>query len=166
MATLALPTSNAVESNPSNRHASELPTRPGPNAGPRLAFDVCQDYYVEARETLVGKINITKIDSPINKIPWKPQVRPRLTDYCADYARAGRAALAAPHLSSRLIMFSVYYLGLAPYEKAREHLGICEMTWVNWSEEIRNLVGRELLDRRIFPPSRYMRPGPLSKSNR
>lgn len=134
--------------------------------GPRFAFDVCQDYYVEARETLIGKINITKIDSPINKQPWKPQVRPRSTDYCADYERAGRVALADPHLASRLIMFLVYHISLAPYERARGHLGVSEMTWVNWSEEIRDLVGRELLNRGMFPPSRYMQPNPLRKFER
>lgn len=155
MATPAAASPNRVSSD--STYLAQPVSRPARKAGPRLAFDVCRDYYVEARENLDGKINITKIDSPINKQPWKPQLRPRLADYCADYALAGRVALADPHLSSRLIMFLVYHVGLAPYELARQHLGISEMTWVSWSEEIRDIVGRELLDRSIFPPWRYMR---------
>jgi hypothetical protein len=54
-----------------------------------------------------------------------------------------------------MVMFRLYYLGLAPYEKARHFLGLSEQSWVNWSEEVRRRVGKELLRRGMFPPRKY-----------
>src|SRR2546425_6401281 len=45
----------------------------------------------------------------------------------------------------RSILFRVYYLGGAEYHTARKHLGISELTWADWADEIRDRVGRELL---------------------
>ena len=59
--------------------------------------------------------------------------------------------------ASRMVMFRVYYLGGAEYHAARRHLGINELTWADWAEEIRRLVGRELTRSGVFPPSRYFR---------
>ena len=56
---------------------------------------------------------------------------------------------------SRMAMFRVYYLGGAEYHAARRHLGISELTWADWADEIRRLVGRELTRSGVFPPSRY-----------
>jgi hypothetical protein len=58
---------------------------------------------------------------------------------------------------SRMAMFRVYYLGGADYHAARRHLGISEITWADWTEEIRRLVGRELTRTGVFPPSKYFR---------
>lgn len=71
-----------------------------------------------------------------------------------------RQAEACPTLAlraSRMAMFRVYYLGGADYAAARRHLGISELTWADWSEEIRRLVGRELTRSGVFPPSKYFR---------
>jgi hypothetical protein len=57
--------------------------------------------------------------------------------------------------ASRMAMFRVYYLGGAEYHAARRHLGISELTWADWADEIRRLVGRELTRSGVFPPSRY-----------
>ena len=73
--------------------------------------------------------------------------------------RAGQAALDGPEWASRLVMFRVYYLGLAPYDNARHFLGLSERSWVNWSEEIRRRCGAELLRRGMFPPRKYFRSG-------
>jgi hypothetical protein len=54
-------------------------------------------------------------------------------------------------------MFRVYYLGGAEYQAARRHLGISELTWADWAEEIRRRVGGELTRAGIFPPSKYFR---------
>jgi hypothetical protein len=54
-----------------------------------------------------------------------------------------------------MAMFRVYYLGGAEYHAARRHLGISELTWADWADEIRRLVGRELTRSGVFPPSRY-----------
>jgi len=56
-----------------------------------------------------------------------------------------------------MAMFRVYYLGGAEYQAARRHLGISELTWADWAEEIRRLVGRELTRAGVFPPSKYFR---------
>ena len=52
-------------------------------------------------------------------------------------------------------MFRVYYLGGAEYQAARRHLGISELTWADWAEEIRGRVGKELASVGVFPPSKY-----------
>jgi hypothetical protein len=57
--------------------------------------------------------------------------------------------------ASRMAMFRVYYLGGAEYHAARRHLGISELTWADWAEEIRTRVGRELTIAGVFPPSKY-----------
>jgi hypothetical protein len=59
--------------------------------------------------------------------------------------------------ASLLVMFRVFYLGGAEYVSARRHLGISEITWGDWSEEIRVAVGRELMRAGVFPPARYFR---------
>lgn len=59
--------------------------------------------------------------------------------------------------ASRMAMFRVYYLGGADYQAARRHLGISELTWQDWAEEIRRDVGRELTRAGVFPPSKYFR---------
>ena len=62
-----------------------------------------------------------------------------------------------PFRASRMAMFRVYYLGGADYQAARRHLGISELTWADWAEEIRRDVGRELTRAGVFPPSKYFR---------
>ncbi|HTC64362.1 MAG TPA: hypothetical protein VK709_16095 [Candidatus Saccharimonadales bacterium] len=59
--------------------------------------------------------------------------------------------------ASLLVMFRVYYLGGAEYQSARRHMGISEITWGDWSEEIRGAVGGELMRAAVFPPARYFR---------
>ena len=71
--------------------------------------------------------------------------------------RAGVSALQTFPRASRLILFRMYYLGGAEYHAARNTLGISERTWADWADEIRDLVGRELLRRGMFPPARYFR---------
>ena len=56
-----------------------------------------------------------------------------------------------------MAMFRVYYLGDADYQAARRHLGISELTWQDWADEIRRDVGRELTRAGVFPPSKYFR---------
>jgi len=68
-----------------------------------------------------------------------------------------RQAEACPTGASRMVMFRVYYLGGAEYQAARRHLGISEITWADWAEEIRTRVGQELTRAGVFPPSRYFR---------
>jgi hypothetical protein len=60
-----------------------------------------------------------------------------------------------PLRASRMVMFRVFYLGGAEYAAARRHLGISELTWADWADEIRARVGRELASAGVFPPSKY-----------
>jgi hypothetical protein len=138
-----------------------------------FAFDVCHDVYLAAREAIDTKIPTLNAESS-GKYQWRPDRMPRLAEYVCDFARAGERALGfnsfagkskgrqaetCPTLfrASRMAMFRVYYLGGADYQAARRHLGISELTWADWAEEIRKSVGRELTRAGVFPPSKYFR---------
>src|ERR1700674_82581 len=119
---------------------------------PELAFDVCWEVYRGAREVLKTKRGISALNwKDTGKYLWRPDFRPRLTEWVADFALPGQAALDRPDWASRMVMFRLHYLGLAPYEI----LGLSEQSWVNWLEEIRHRCGKELLRRGLFPPRRY-----------
>src|SRR5262249_6199505 len=79
----------------------------------------------------------------------------RLTEWVTDFTLAGKAALEGPRNASRTALWRVYYLGLAPYDKARQFLGISGHTWVNWTDEIRRRCGAELIRREMFPPRKF-----------
>jgi hypothetical protein len=162
-----------------------------------FAFDICHEVYRAAREVLDNKIATLNMESS-GKYVWHPDRLPQLTEYVADFARAGERALegrgirtaavvrvspshtmlrtsasqtslrtgpshtprrASPShtalRASRMAMFRVFYLGGAEYHAARRHMGISELTWADWADEIRTRVGRELLRARMFPPSKY-----------
>ena len=121
-----------------------------------FAFDVCHDVYRAAREVIDTKIPTLNLESS-GKYMWHPDRMPRLGEYVCDFARAGERALGDPGQvrASRMAMFRVYYLGGADYHAARRHLGISELTWADWAEEIRSRVGRELTRAGVFPPSKY-----------
>jgi hypothetical protein len=123
---------------------------------PELAFDVCWEVYRGAREVLEAKRGISALKpEDCGKYLWRPDFRPRLNEWVADFALAGQAALDGPERASRMVMFRLYYLGLAPYERARHFLGLSERAWVDWSEDVRQRCGRELLRRGMFPPRKY-----------
>jgi hypothetical protein len=123
---------------------------------PELAFDVCWEVYRGAREVLETKRGISAFKlEKAGKFLWRPDMKARLNEWVADFALAGKAALDEPERASRMVMFRMYFLGLAPYDKARHFLGLSEMNWVNWSEEIRRRCGAELLRRGMFPPRKY-----------
>jgi len=90
------------------------------------------------------------------KFLWRPDFRPRLNEWVADFALPGQAALDGPDWASRMVLFRLYYLGLAPYENARHFLGLSEPSWVNWTEQIRQRCGKELLSRTMFPPAKIL----------
>lgn len=123
-----------------------------------LAFDVCWDVYRMAREVLESKRGLSALNQKdMGKFLWRPDIRPRLTEWVADFTLAGEEALDGPAWASRMVLFRVYYLGLAPYERARHFLGLSENGWVQWTEAVRQRVGKVLLKRGMFPPRRYFR---------
>lgn len=152
---------------------------------PSTAFDVCHEVYAAAREIVNTRMPTLQFDRA-SKFLWRPDLRPRLVEYVADFALAGARALGEdepPHdgraahdklsrelrarwrprrrsrelRASRLVLFRLYYLGGAEYQAARHLLGLSETSWSFWTEEIRKRVGRELLRAGLFPPSRYFR---------
>ena len=121
-----------------------------------LAFDVCWEVYRGAREVLETKRGVAALDlTRGSKYLWRPDMRAKLKDWVADFALAGQCALEGPERASRMVMFRLYYLGLAEYAQARHFLGLSERSWVNWSEEVRRRCGEELLRRGMFPPRKY-----------
>lgn len=136
----------------------------------RDAFDICHEVYAAARELVDSRLPTLQL-ATASKYLWRPDLRPRLVEYVADFARAGERALVeqAPEpprglrarrgglRASRLILFRLHYLGGAEYQAARHLLGLSERTWTDWTEEIRARVGHELLRAGIFPPGRYFR---------
>jgi hypothetical protein len=125
---------------------------------PRLAFDVCWDIYRTAREVLDTKRGPSAHDwRDSEKFLWRPDIRPRLSEWIADFTLAREAALDGPEWASRMVLFRLYYLGLAPYERTRHFLGWSEHSWVQWTEVIRHRCGKELLWRGMFPPRKYFR---------
>ncbi len=79
---------------------------------PTFAFDVCHELYRAAREVLDGDLGASDLTSH-TKYLWRPDLRPRLVEYVADFALAGQRALVAPDLASRMVLFRVFYLGNA-----------------------------------------------------
>jgi hypothetical protein len=75
--------------------------------------------------------------------------------------QAGVPVLLERARPSRMVMFRVFYLGGAEYQAARRHLGISELTWADWAEEVRTRVGRELASTGVFPPSKYFQTSSL-----
>jgi hypothetical protein len=92
---------------------------------PELAFDVCWEVYKGAKEVLESKRGISALKlGEAAKFSWRPDIHPRLNEWVADFALAGKAALEGPDWASRMVLFRVYYLGLAPYDKARAFRGL------------------------------------------
>src|SRR5258708_13554777 len=121
-----------------------------------LAVDVCWEVYRGASEVMEVRRGMSAMDwKEATKYLWRLDFRPRLGEWVADFALAGQAALAGPEWASRMVMFRLRYLGLAPYENARHFLGLSEQGWVNWSGEGRRCCGKERLPHCMFPPRQY-----------
>jgi hypothetical protein len=92
---------------------------------PELAFDVRWEVYCSAREVLEAKRGMGAMDwKEATKYLWRPDFRPRLGEWVADFALAGQAALDGPDFASRMVLFRLCYRGMAQYENARRFLGL------------------------------------------
>jgi hypothetical protein len=80
---------------------------------PELAFDVCWDLYKNAKGVREAKraISALKVSDAASKFSWRPDIRPRLNEWVADFALAGKAALEGPDWASRMVLFRVYLPG-------------------------------------------------------
>ena len=59
---------------------------------PGVAFDVCHEIYVTAREIVNSRMATLQMDRA-SKFLWRPDLKPRLVEYVADFALAGSRAL-------------------------------------------------------------------------
>ncbi len=57
------------------------------------AFLVCHEIYCAARELVNSRVPTTQLQSS-SKFLWRPDLRPRLVEYVADFARCGERALS------------------------------------------------------------------------
>jgi len=82
---------------------------------PELAFDVCWEVYRGASEVLESKRGISALNwKDTGKFLWKPDYRPRLNEWVADFALAGRAALEPACWASRMVCFARITSGWHP----------------------------------------------------
>jgi hypothetical protein len=77
---------------------------------PELAFDVCWEVYRGAREVLETKRGVSALNwQQGSKYLWRPDIRPRLNEYVADFALAAQKTLEGPDWASRMVLFRLYY---------------------------------------------------------
>jgi hypothetical protein len=133
-----------------------------PDRMPRLAEYVC-DFALAGERALLGG------DARAERNRGGQRGRPVLLRAKAGNCGAGfsrgwqprdgfsRESLTCVSRASRMTMFRLYYLGGAEYQAARRQMGISEITWADWAEEIRRRVGSELTRAGMFPPAKYFR---------
>ena len=128
-----------------------------PDRMPRLAEYVAD--FARAGERALGELGQTllRVRADASRPESNASVRRVPLHVCApgEKGQARVPVLLERVRASRMAMFRVYYLGGAEYKAARRHLGISELTWADWAEEIRARVGQELTRAGVFPPSKY-----------
>jgi hypothetical protein len=124
---------------------------------PEAAFDVCWELYqrIQGEQESITVMDASFATGGVQSVGWRPVNVAEARDYALDFAIACKAALENSVPASRLVLFRLYYLGLAPYENARHFLGLSETSWEQWTWEIRKKAGAELMRRGLFPPRRY-----------
>ncbi|HEU0369025.1 MAG TPA: hypothetical protein VFR42_07445, partial [Candidatus Acidoferrum sp.] len=78
----------------------------------------------------------------------------RLQKRCRASAKAPRSPVEV-EFASRMVMFRLFYLGLTAYDSARHFLGLSELSWSKWTEDVRQRCGKEIPRRGMFPPREY-----------
>src|SRR5258705_4572831 len=92
---------------------------------PELAFDVCWEVYRGAREVLETKRGISALNwKDTGKFLWRPDFRPRLNEWAADFALAGQAALRGAGCGSRLVLVLPFFPRVPPRWNSRHPLGL------------------------------------------
>lgn len=119
---------------------------------PEDIFDICYGAY---RAACCGRSELPALEATKAKSGRRRSSKAGKSDYIVDFAKAGRAALKAAEMHSRLVLFEVYHLGQAPWSAAWKHVGVNEITAADWLNEIRAIVGNELKARGLYPPGEY-----------
>jgi hypothetical protein len=124
---------------------------------PENAFEVCWTWYRACVEQSQGG-SLGAIDPTVPVFAdhhWRPESKPLISDYIADFRKAGEFALKG--MASRKVLFDLYIASHAPWERACHFIGIGEFTAARWLEEIKQRVGEELMNRKIYPPKEYFK---------
>jgi hypothetical protein len=74
------------------------------------AFVTCHEIYRAARELLGSRVPTTQWQSA-SKFLWRPDVKPRLAEFVADFARAGERALAETFSGRKNAVMSTAFFG-------------------------------------------------------
>jgi len=133
-----------------------------PDRMPRLAEYVCDFALAGERALLGGEAGAEKNSEGGGR---RRPVLPRAgAGSSARFSRGlrtcetlARGPVRCDSRASRMTMFRLHYLGGAEYQAARRQMGISEITWADWAEEIRQRVGSELTRAGMFPPAKYFR---------
>jgi hypothetical protein len=127
------------------------------SGSPYFAFDVTLEAYRQAWEEVYVTGHLRALDASALKRGgnWHPDRKPRLEDFVADFQLAGERALNREGLHSRVVLFNIHFAGRCPYERAKEWFGLSDQGWERWTNDIRRIVGKELIERGIYPPRKY-----------
>ena len=121
---------------------------------------MCREVYRSAREALESKRGISARElEALGKVFMALGHPPEAERMDGGLSIGGQAALDGPDWASRMVMFRLYYLGLASYETARHFLGLSEHSWVNWSEQEPPSPRQRASASRMFPPRKYFTNG-------
>jgi hypothetical protein len=120
----------------------------------RLVFDVSWEVYQSIKADLEGIPVIDPTKVPSDHL-WRSHRAPTGEEYAADFALACKRALKGPHYASRLILCTLFYIDLLPYEQTRNYMDIRADVWADWTDEIRDRSGHVLLTSGMFPPRKY-----------
>jgi hypothetical protein len=74
------------------------------------AFVICHEIYRAARELVNSRVATTQLLTP-SKFLWRPDLRPRLVEYVADFARAGERALGETSVDRKNAVMSTAFFG-------------------------------------------------------
>jgi hypothetical protein len=74
------------------------------------AFLVCHEIYAAARELVNSRVPTTQLQSA-SKFLWRPDLRPRLVEYVADFARCGERALGETLSGRKNAVMSTAFFG-------------------------------------------------------
>jgi len=85
----------------------------------------------------------------------RPDFRPRLNEWVADFALAGQAALDGPDLGFTHGAVPPLLPGARAVIRCAALSRLERVQLGQWTEQIRHRCGKELLGRSMFPPRKY-----------
>jgi hypothetical protein len=134
--------------------ANAVATFPRMAISTRLVFDVSFEVYQSIKADLEGIPLIDPTKVPSDHL-WRSHRAPTGEEYAADFALACKRALKGPANAPRLLLCTLFYIELLPYDQVRNYMGIRADVWSDWSDQIRDRAGHVILASGMFPPRKY-----------